>query len=190
MSPDTKDNTIRFDTSLVKKLQGELTSAKEEREEIIRGSRLYWQRVQSVHQAALLLLESKGLDDALSLLQEDVARLLGFDAVALMYERLAADKTASLSALFRVFPAHMAKDDFFEHDIALIEDMGVLQILFPENAGILAFALCLPLKTGARRGVLVLGQRDAQYLSVGQALEPYVFLARVLERLAKAWHPA
>lgn len=181
------DEVLRFDTSLVKKLQGELGAARDEREEIIRGSRLYWQRVQAVHEAALLLLDATGLADMQTLLSEDISCLLGFDCALLLFERLGSDGPASLSPVFRAIPSALAGDAFMAQDVAVVEDMPLLQALFPELSGLLAFALCLPLKAGARRGLLVLGQRNAQYLSVGQALEPYVFLARVVERLGRKW---
>jgi hypothetical protein len=181
---DSKDDVVRFDAGLIKKLRGDLSAATQDREEIINGSRLYWQRVQAVHEAVLLLMEAGQLEQAHSVLQEDVARLLGFDAVTVIFERLASDAVGPHSALLRPVPPLPGRE---AQDVVVVEAGDILQTLLPEQSEQMAFALCLPLMAGERRGLLVMANRNPQYLSAGMALEPYVFLARSLSRLGKTW---
>ncbi|NDE90496.1 MAG: hypothetical protein EB059_05065 [Alphaproteobacteria bacterium] len=182
-----EENVVAFDSSLVRKLQNDLMHIRQERSEIIEGSRLYWQRVQVVHEAVIMLHDAAALPDAVSILQEDVARLLGFDAITLIYERLADDKIGALSSYFRAIPAFMVNAAFAATEFHIVEDRAQLESLFPEQSAQMAFAICLPLQTGDRHGALVMANRNAQYLSLGQALEPYVFLARCVERLGRQW---
>lgn len=189
---DIKDKTdqekvVAFDASLVRKLQNDLMHIRQDRSEIIEGSRLYWQRVQVVHEAVIMLHDAVTLADAIAILQEDAARLMGFDAMALIYERLADDKIGGFSSYFRPIPSFMVNAAFAATEYHIIEDAAQLESLFPEQSAQMAFAICLPVKTGERRGALVMANRDAQYLSLGQALEPYVFLARCVERLGRQW---
>lgn len=181
------EKIVAFDSSLVRKLQNDLTHIRQDRSEIIEGSRLYWQRVQVVHEAVIMLHDAGALAEAVSILQEDVARLLGFDAINLIYERMADDKIGALSQYFRPIPAFMVNAAFLATEYHVIEDRAQLESLFPEQSAQMAFAICLPIKTGERHGALVMANRDAQYLSLGQALEPYVFLARCVERLGRQW---
>lgn len=181
------EKIVAFDSSLVRKLQNDLTHIRQDRSEIIEGSRLYWQRVQVVHEAVIMLHDAKSLADAVTILQEDVARLLGFDAINLIYERLSDDKIGVMSSFFRPIPAFMVNAAFLATEYHIIEDRAQLESLFPEQSAQMAFAVCLPIKTTERRGALVMANRNAQYLSLGQALEPYVFLARCVERLGRQW---
>ncbi|MBY0429377.1 MAG: hypothetical protein K2Q32_09185, partial [Alphaproteobacteria bacterium] len=91
----------------------------------------------------------------------------------------------------RPIPAFMVNAAFLGTEYHVIEDRAQLESLFPEQSAQMAFAICLPIKTGERHalrhGALVMANRDAQYLSLGQALEPYVFLARCVERLGRQW---
>jgi len=181
------EKVVAFDSSLVRKLQNDLTNIRQDRSEIIEGSRLYWQRVQVVHEAVIMLHDAGTLAEAVTILQEDAARLLGFDAINLIYERLANDKIGAFSSHFRPIPAFMVNAAFLATEYHVIEDRSQLESLFPEQSAQMAFAICLPIKTGERRGALVMANRNAQYLSLGQALEPYVFLARCVERLGRQW---
>lgn len=192
MPDETEEKVVAFDSSLVRKLQNDLTHIRQDRSEIIEGSRLYWQRVQVVHEAVIMLHDAATLSDAVQILQDDVARLLGFDAINLIYERLADDKIGAFSSFFRPIPSFMVNAAFAATEYHIIEDRAQLESLFPEQSAQMAFAICLPIKTGSdavkeRRGALVMANRDAQYLSLGQALEPYVFLARCVERLGRQW---
>ncbi len=183
----TDEKVVAFDSSLVRKLQNDLTHIRQDRSEIIEGSRLYWQRVQVVHEAVIMLHDAATLSDAVQILQDDAARLLGFDAINLIYERQVDDKIGANSAFFRPIPSFMVNAAFAATEYHVIEDRAQLESLFPEQSAQMAFAICLPIKTGNRRGALVMANRDAQYLSLGQALEPYVFLARCIERLGRQW---
>ncbi len=192
MPEEPEEKVVAFDSSLVRKLQNDLTHIRQDRSEIIEGSRLYWQRVQVVHEAVIMLHDATTLSDAVQILQEDVARLLGFDAINLIYERLADDKIGAFSSFFRPIPSFMVNAAFAATEYHIIEDRAQLESLFPEQSAQMAFAICLPIKTSSntlkeRRGALVMANRDAQYLSLGQALEPYVFLARCVERLGRQW---
>ncbi|MDX1923417.1 MAG: hypothetical protein SFW65_09860 [Alphaproteobacteria bacterium] len=184
---ETEEKVVAFDSSLVRKLQNDLTHIRQDRSEIIEGSRLYWQRVQVVHEAVIILHDAAALPDAVQILQDDVARLLGFDAINLIYERQSNDKIGAFSSFFRPIPSFMVNAAFAATEYHIIEDRAQLESLFPEQSAQMAFAICLPIKTGDRRGALVMANRDAQYLSLGQALEPYVFLARCVERLGRQW---
>ena len=185
--PSVLSGVLRFDQSLVKKLRQDIDAAKDEREEIIRGSRLYWQRVQSVHQSVLQLQDAEDFEAALTLLQDDVARHLGFDALTIVYERLPDDVVLRAASFFKPVSNLISQHGLHGQDVCLVEEADILKTFFPEQSGLLAFALCFPLTTNGRRGLLVMGNREAHYLSYGQALEPYVFLARFLERMARIW---
>jgi hypothetical protein len=123
------------------------------------------------------------------LLQEDVARLLGFDAISLIYERLSDDGIGGQAALFRTIPSFLVNAAFEHTEYHVVEDRVQLEALFPEQSALMALAICLPIKTGKRRGVMMMARREAHYLSTGQALEPYVFMARCVERLGQTWLP-
>jgi uncharacterized protein YigA (DUF484 family) len=182
-----EEDVLNFAPHLLKKLQEDLNAAKEAQDEIIKGSRLYWQRVQSVHEAVLLMMDARDFPQAVNLIQEDIARLLGFDVAHLILERLPSDPVDRKASLFRPIPPAFSSAAVFQQESSLIEDPGQLAALFPEQPDAMALALCFTFRIQERRGLLVFGRRDAQYLATGKALEPYVFLTKCMTRLGQAW---
>lgn len=187
MTGKNDDDVLSFAPHLLKKLQEDLNAAKEAQDEIIKGSRLYWQRVQSVHEAVLLLLSADSLAQAMALIENDVARLLGFDAAVLLFERLPSDKVNRQTALYRSIPSAFSSTAVFQQESLLVEDSGQLAALFPEQPNAMAMALLFTLRIQDRRGLMILAKRDPQYLATGKALEPYIFLARCMEHVGKTW---
>lgn len=172
-----------FQASLVKKLQGDLTFARQTQDDITKGSRLYWQRVQAVHEAVLLVLEAQTLESGLTVLTEECARLLGADAVALFLTRAHAPVLAHRAAQLPTVPAFLQA--VFDHK--LLYDRSFIAQLFVHEHDLISHVLCLGLTVDERHGVLALAARDAGRFEDGQAQEPFIFFARCLERRMGAW---
>ncbi len=172
-----RDDIADFNTSLVKKLREELNASQRTQDDITKGSRMYWQRVHAVHQAVLLLLETRDVQKMTAALHDEVPHVLGFDVVQLF---LTADsKTPSMLAKPMPQGFGVSKEAQLETAPERIE------ILFPGH-GEIAGALCLPLSREGFKGLLALGSRDEARFDSGVAYEPYVFLARAIERLVAA----
>lgn len=184
MAAEDAPEVASFHASLVKKLQSEIVEARKAQEDITKGSRLYWQRVQAVHQAVLLLMDAQDLPNGLTLLQEDVARLLGVDALELFtgnaQDAVISHQLTQCKRLPGAF-AGEARDCFVLHDAARIES------LFPQEGALMHSVLCLPLPCEGLQAMLALAVRGGTLFENGLALEPYVFLASCLARKIKRW---
>ncbi len=179
------DDVLDFQAGLVRKLKSELSDSRQTLDDIIRGSRVYWQRVQSVHQAALLLMEARDLKQALAFLQNDVARLLGMECVQLFLARGAGDVVAHSALLLRPPPPSFA--GLMEQPSFILQDAESCALLFGGGVGPIASATCLVMDMGGQKGLLALGSRHDSGFGSGQALEPYLFLAGVIERMGPRW---
>ncbi|MBI3418602.1 MAG: hypothetical protein HY053_00505, partial [Proteobacteria bacterium] len=104
MTQSGEDDVLDFQAGLMRKLRTELTDSKQILDDIVKGSRIYWQRVQAVHQAALVLMEAEDLKQAITLLQDEVARLLGMDAVQLFLERGQGEVVSHAALLLKPIP--------------------------------------------------------------------------------------
>lgn len=175
---DKKEEIVDFRQSLVKKLQSDLNDALTTQDEITKGSRIYWQRVHAVHQAVTRLLEAENLRDMHSCLQEDVAALLGFDAIQLFAAK-SADGAAPLMFLRPPPPVKLPRDK----EAFVIDAPLAIEPLFGDHGGTVKVGLGLPLAGEGFHGLLLLGSRDENRFDAGLAYEPYIFLARVIERL-------
>lgn len=187
MTPNNnEDDVLDFNAGLLRKLKTDLTDSKQILDDIVKGSRIYWQRVQAVHQAVLLLMEAEDLKQAITLLQEDVARLLGMDTVQLFLQRAESEVVGHTALLLKPIPKSFIS--MLEQKAFVLREAESASMLFPAtNNGPVESAAGIPLAIGNLRGLLALGCRGESHFGSGQALEPYVFLARVIERMGKAW---
>lgn len=184
--PDVEEQGVAdFQASLVKKLQNDLTASRQTQDDITRGSRLYWQRVQAVHDVVLHLLEAETLEMGLALVDSDVARLLGLEATALFMNRVADAVLDHRHSLIPSIPSAFT-GALLQRDSFLVQEMALIEMLFPREAGVVGEVLVLPLQAGGAQGLLALAARGAGFFEE-TAREPYVFLARALARRVVAW---
>jgi uncharacterized protein YigA (DUF484 family) len=185
MTPNNnEEDVLDFNAGLLRKLKSDLTDSKQILDDIVKGSRIYWQRVQAVHQSALLLLEAEDLKQAITSLQEDVARLLGMDAIQLYLQRAEGEVVGHCALLLK--PVPKAYISMLEQKAFVLREPESAMLLLP-SSGPVESAAGIPLTINHQRGMLALGCRGESHFGSGQALEPYIFLARVIERLGKTW---
>lgn len=175
-SSNDKTGPVDFNASLVKKLQSDLSSALQTRDDITKGSRSYWQRVHSVHEAVLALLEASSLKELIAKLQNECAHALGMEAVQLLLCSKAGAPILPLAPPVPLSLKNLQKE-------TVVADDALLVNLFESQGGGVAAAMALPLAGETFQGVLLLGARDATRFEAGQANEPFLFLAHVIERL-------
>ncbi len=186
MEKSGEDEILDFQAGLVKKLRGDLTDSRQTLDDIIKGSRIYWQRVQAVHQAALLLMEAEDLKQAITVLQDEVARLLGMDAIQLFMNRGASEVVGHAALLLKPIP--VAVTPMLEQKAFVLREAESAALLFSSgSSGPIESAAGIPLKLEGLAGLLALGSRSESNFGSGQALEPYVFLGQVIERMARLW---
>ncbi len=176
---EEKKDILDFHSSLVKKLQSDLTCALQTQDDIAKGSRIYWQRVHAVHQAVITLLEAHSLKDLIERLQDEACPILGFDAAQLYLSFTAPERQAL--PLVRPIPPSFASGK--EKETFLVTDAELMEQLFQGQGGLLAIAMGLPLQAEGFRGLMVIGSRDENRFDAGLAYEPYIFLARAMERM-------
>src|ERR1700754_3760995 len=104
MTQSGEDDVLDFQAGLMRKLKSDLTDSKQILDDIVKGSRIYWQRVQAVHQAVLLMMEAEDLKQAIALLQDDVSRLLGMDAIQLFLQRGEGEVVGHCALLLKPIP--------------------------------------------------------------------------------------
>jgi uncharacterized protein YigA (DUF484 family) len=170
-----KSDIVDFQPSLVRKLQNDLVSALQTQDDITKGSRIYWQRVHAVHQAVLFLLEARSFNVLVNALQDEVCILLGFDSLRLYLSK----PQNSAAPHFLARPVPSCFSGLKDKESFLVTDPAQLELLFPDEGGMLAVALALPLPSG----LMVLASRDETRFDAGAVYEPYIFLAHVVERL-------
>jgi uncharacterized protein YigA (DUF484 family) len=180
-----EDEVLDFQAGLVKKLKTELTDSRQILDDIVKGSRIYWQRVQAVHQASLIMMEADDLKQAIALLQEDVARLLGMDAVQLFLQRGEGEVVGHAALLLK--PVPNAFLGMLDQKAFVLREAESATLMFPGNTGPVTSAAGIPLEIEGQIGLLGLGSRGESNFGSGQALEPYAFLARVIERMGRIW---
>jgi uncharacterized protein YigA (DUF484 family) len=179
------DEIIDFNSGLVKKLRGELTDSRQILDDIVKGSRIYWQRVQAVHDAVLLMMEAEDLKHAITLLNDEVARLLGMDTIQFFLQRDAGEVVSHAAMLLKPIPP--IATSMMDQKAFVLREAESAMLLFPSNSSPIESAAGVPIAVEGLKGLLALGCRAESNFGSGQALEPYIFFAHVIERMAPKW---
>lgn len=178
--PDKPTGEIMpFHHRLVEKLQDDLRAARHSQDDALKGSRLYWQRVQAVHGLVLLLLDTESLAHCVGLLQEDAPRLLGLPAAQLFIAALPAEGVIphQLTALKRLPASCSWREESF-----MVEDSVRLASLFPRQE--IGAVLALPFAVNGVQAVLALAADNGSFFSLR---EPFQFLVACVARKVRGW---
>lgn len=179
---------INFEERAVAKLRARCAAVEEANQDLIAFARGHSGAVASIHEAALAAVEAEGFDHLIHVVTQDWPQILGLDAVALALCAGGKGMRADVSGLQFVDPRVIEKS-IARFDGVVLRGVKRGHPLFgPACTLIRAEALIrLESETPLPKGLLALGQREAQGFETRHGSELLVFLGRILTRCMGRW---
>ena len=179
---------INFEERAVAKLRARCVAAEEANQDLIAFARGHSGAVASIHEAVLAAVEAEGFDHLIHVVTQDWPQILGLDAVAVALFVGGKGMRADASGLQFVNPRVIEKS-IAQFDGVVLRGCKRGHPLFgPASTLIRAEALVrLDSDAPLPKGLLALGQREAQGFETRHGSELLVFLGRVLTRCMARW---
>ena len=180
---------VDFQQAMLRRLQGQLQNIEAGRQELLALIRDNLGFSTRVHAGVLALLEAPSFEEMINTLTSDLTIYLDLDAVVLLVEQPAADAPPLERHDIRLVPGGRIDEWLGPHDIALEEVSEGDPEIFGEACALIRSQALLRLQISAHAplGMLAFGSRSSDLFQTGQSSELIGFLARAVERLARAW---
>ncbi len=174
---------------MVDRLRGEVRRLKDQQRELIGAARANMNSQNRIHAAVLFLLDAQSFEQLIQTITTDLAVLLDLDVVSLLIESNGHDIPHAQRSGVRVVEAGTVDRWLGRRDVALNADIhGAAEIHGPGAGLVRSEALIrLQVSSATPDGLLAFGSREPDMFHDGQATELVSFLARVVERVIRAW---
>jgi len=185
------DNVTDLGRFMVRRLQEETQRLKEREAGLLEISRANQVSQDRVHRAALALLDANNFQHLIHIVTRDLADLLDVDVVTLCVEAQDGDGPRRI-ATNGVYVLESGAIDMLlgpRETVYLGAAFAGQEAVFGPASGLVRSLALIRLATSPRSpvGLMALGSRDVGMFETGQRAELLGFLARVLERLLRAW---
>ena len=179
---------INFEERAVARLRARCVAAEEANQDLIAFARGHSGAVASIHEAVLAAVEAEGFDHLIHIVTQDWPQILGLDAVAVALFAGGKGMRADASGLQFVDPRVIEKSISRFEGVVLRGCKRGHPLFGPASTLIRAEALVrLDSDAPLPKGLLALGQREAQGFETRHGSELLVFLGRVLTRCMGRW---
>jgi uncharacterized protein YigA (DUF484 family) len=179
---------INFEERAVAKLRARCVAAEEANQDLIAFARGHSGAVASIHEAVLAAVEAEGFDHLIHVVTQDWPQILGLDAVAVALFAGGKGMRADASGLQFVNP-RVIERSISQFDGVLLRGCKRGHPLFGPASSLIRAEALVRLDSDAPlpKGLLALGQREAQGFETRHGSELLVFLGRVLTRCMGRW---
>lgn len=174
---------------MVERLRGEVGRLRDQQAELVDAARANMTNQERVHAAVLYLLDARSFEQFIHILTNDLALMLELDVVTLVIEA-----SGPTTPSVQIAGVHVVETDSIDtlmmgRSIALHADITGDPALYGPAAGLVRSEALVQLEIShdTPPGLLAFGSRDPHLFQDGQATDQIAFLARVIERCARAW---
>jgi len=185
------DNVTDLGRFMVRRLQEETQRLKEREGALLEVSRVNQAAQDRVHRAALALLDARNFQHLIHIVTRDLADLLDVDVVTLCVEAQDDDGPRQVTTN-GVYLLEAGTIDMLlgpRENVYLGTAFAGQEAVFGPASGLVRSLALVRLATNPECpvGLMALGSRDLNKFQSGQRAELLGFLARLLERLLRAW---
>jgi hypothetical protein len=187
---DGAPGVVDLQRFMVERLQGQLARANGAASQLIAASRANMSIQTMVHQAVLALLDATTFEHLVHIATQDMAQLLGIDAVTICVEGAGAKAPRVPAAgVYVLAPGAVDARLGAGRDVVLIDDAPGDEAIFGPAATLVRSQALARLSFGraAPPGLLALGAREAGLFHPGQGTELLAFLAQAVGRCVRRW---
>ena len=176
---------VDFQHFMVRQLQRDLSSERQLNGEILAHARGSLSLLTRVHASVLALLEAQSFEEMIAIVTGDLAVYLDLDIAMLMIE----SRGAEMHGAIRLVPRGSIDKWMAGKPVRITRGVEGDPAIYGEGAGLVKSEVLLRLEISrhAPTGMLALGSRQDTGFDEGQSTELLGFLARVVERCARAW---
>lgn len=195
LTPPTQhngSNVTDMSRFMARRLQEEVARLKLERHEMVNLGRANQTAQEQVHRAITVMLEATSFEHLVHIVTRDLADVLDVDVVTLCAEAHNGSSLPGRAPTTGVFVLEPGSIDLLlgaGSRARLGDDMPPDPAIFGPAAGLVRSQALVRLHASRRApaGLLAIGSRDADKFDAGHGTELLDFMARVLERLFRAW---
>ena len=178
-----------FQSYMIERLKTDKDEALEKKREIIENSRANMNNQQRIHEAVLLMLESRNFEDFIHCITMDLSSILDLDIAVLVVEADGDQVPHIQTNGIRIVPAGTV-DQWMGDNQALLEgNISGIEAIYGGGAALVKSQILLriDISLGTPPAILAFGSRDGDMFGEGQATDQVLFLARVIERCFRRW---
>lgn len=186
---DKTAGTIDFGQYLVKRLKADREEVLNTSRDIIETARSNMNNIARIHRAVLSLLEAHSFSEFVETITSDLATQLDVDIVTLIVEADGGDIPHIHVQGIRMVPEGTINMWMQGKEIMLQENISGIEAIYGGGATLVrSQALArVDIARDTPVALLAFGSRDPHAFGDGQGTEHVTFLARVVERLFRAW---
>lgn len=188
-SVDRGRGVVDLQAFMVERLRGEVGRLKDQQRELIGTTRANLNSQSRIHAAVLFLLDAQSFEQLIQTITTDLAVLLDLDVACLVVESNGTDIPHVHKSGVRVVEPGTIRRWIGRRDVVLNEDIRGSEEVFGPAAGLVRSEALIRLQISSETpdGILAFGSREPDMFHPGQGTELVVFLARVVERIIRAW---
>lgn len=181
--------TIDFQAHLVKRLKADRDDVLNTTRDIIETARSNMNNTTRIHRAILRLLEAQSFAEFIETITSDLATQLDVDISVLIVEADGSNIPHIHVQGLRVVPEGTINMWLGDKEILLQPDISGIEAVYGGGAALVRSQALVRVDIAHDTPVALLafGSRDPQMFVDGQGTELITFLARVVERLFRAW---
>lgn len=186
---DKTAGTVDFGQYLVKRLKADREEVLNTSRDIIETARSNMNNVARIHRAVLRLMEAHSFSEFVETITTDLATELDVDITTLVVEADGGNIPHIHVQGIRMVPEGTINMWMQGKDTLLQENISGIEAIYGGGATLVCSQALVRVDIARDTPVALLafGSRDPQMFADGQGTEHVVFLARVVERLFRAW---
>lgn len=180
---------IDFQHFMVRSLQGDIEKHRGEKRDLIATARSNLHNQTRIHAAILAMLEAESFEQLIGAITTDLVVYLDVDIATLLIEAEGPEIVSMKRGEIRIVEPGQIDTWLGHKDVMLRGDIEGDPDIYGDGAGLVQSEALLRLEISkhAPVGMLAFGSREADLFQDGQGTELIGFLARVVERLIRAW---
>lgn len=188
-SVDRGRGVVDLQAFMVERLRGEVGRLKDQQRELIGTTRANLNSQSRVHAAVLFLLDAQSFEQLIQTVTTDLAVLLDLDVAALIVESNGRESPHVHRSGVRVVEPGTIRRWLGRREVVLNSDIRGSEEIFGPAYGLVRSEALIRLQVSRETpdGLLAFGSREPDTFHSGQGTELVVFLARVVERIIRAW---
>jgi uncharacterized protein YigA (DUF484 family) len=182
-------SVVDFQHFMLKRLQGDIEKHTTEKRDLISTARTNLNLLTRIHACVLALLEAEDFEALIGIITGDIAHYLDIDVTALMIEATEAEVVAMQRGEIRIVAPGRIDEWLQGRSVWLEGNIDGDPEIYGSGAGLVHSQALMRLEISAHApvGMIAFGSRNHELFQDGQGTELVGFLARVIERLIRAW---
>ncbi len=189
-APENRRNRVAdFQSYMIARLKADKSEAVETVNSIVETTRSNMNNQARIHKAVLALLEAMTFDEFIQAITDDLTTILDVDITTLVVESNGRDIPHIQTNGIRVVPEGTVDKWMQGKNVLLQSDISGIEVIYGAGATLVRSQSLVRVDVSMHTppAIIAFGSRDPNLFQPHQGTEQVLFLARVVERLFRAW---